>query len=402
MLGGADALAPVDGVYDIRLGEPMEEACYLDAARLVAYDLPAGWSMTLDERMGIGGPAPTGEARFYRHAMVASRATMESGLPAPGSIAGSIARSIAGMSSGTIEGSARGAPTDQTAALQSRDNVAADPGTIDHRFIGRIAAERTLTLSFPEALDAHAGEPVLLLDGWVEYPYSSTTFAMWQARAPYQAPTLEALDPANGQWATLVAEYGYPAGMPRQAAFPIDRAALPAGCTTVRMRTTMELYLDRAQLAWLEPCPEARRVQVPLLGASVVDAGFARRIPHAQRRPDYQYSQRAPLWDCRKQPGFYTALGQCTPLLADTDDAVAIFGAGEEVRMQFDALHTPAPAPGAQRTWVLEVDGWCKDMDLYTGDGATLDPLPLRDGHATTPERDALHARFNTRYQGGR
>ncbi|MDZ4755356.1 MAG: FG-GAP-like repeat-containing protein, partial [Phycisphaerae bacterium] len=36
------AIAPRDGVYEFRLGEPMEEACYLDAARLVQYELPPG------------------------------------------------------------------------------------------------------------------------------------------------------------------------------------------------------------------------------------------------------------------------------------------------------------------------------------------------------------------------
>jgi hypothetical protein len=41
-------------------------------------------------------------------------------------------------------------------------------------------------------------------------------------------------------------------------------------------------------------------------------------------------------------------------------------------------------------------------MDPYTGGGATLDPLPLRDGQATTPRREELHRRFNTRFAGGR
>ena len=49
---------------ELKLGEPMEEACYLDAARLVAYDLPPGWQLVLDERMGIAGPEPTGRARL--------------------------------------------------------------------------------------------------------------------------------------------------------------------------------------------------------------------------------------------------------------------------------------------------------------------------------------------------
>ena len=41
-------------------------------------------------------------------------------------------------------------------------------------------------------------------------------------------------------------------------------------------------------------------------------------------------------------------------------------------------------------------------MDPFTGLGAALEPLPLRDGFESTPRREALHRRFNTRYAGGR
>ncbi len=366
VLGDASALAARDGAFDIRLGEPMEEACYLDAARLVAWDLPPGWHLALDERMGINGPAPTGEARFWRR-------SMEPAEHSP-----------------------------QHAALAVRDGRAADLGPVDHRFIGRLAGEAVLELRFPGAIDAGPGDPALLIDGWVEYPYSSTGFAMWQARAPYQAPSIEALDPATGRWVTVVAEFGYPAGMPRQCMLPIPAGSLPRGCGSLRLRTTMELYVDAVRIAWLEPCPEARRTELPLRKAEVAFAGFASRIPRPQRRPDYDYARRAPLWDCRMQPGAYTRYGDCTPLLARTDDAVAVFGAGEEVRLRFDAAPSPAPPEGAARTWVLEVDGWCKDMDLMTGGGAALEPMPVRDPAAPGAARDALHARFNDRWAGGR
>ena len=364
-LGDSASLAPRDGCYEVRLGEPMEEACYLDAARLVAWDLPAGWHMTLDERMGINGPAPTGEPRFWRQSMA----------PVTGPHA---------------------------AALAERDGRAADLGPADHRFIGRLAREATLELPFAQPIDSVPGEPALVIDGWVEYPYSSTGFAMWQAKAPYQAPTVEALDPAAGEWRTVVAEYAYPAGMPRRCLLPLPAASIPRGCTALRLRTTMEIYFDAVQLAWLEPCPAAARREAALRSAEVAAAGFAARVPHPQRRPDYDYARRAPLWDCRVQPGWYTRFGECTPLLASTDDAVAVFGAGEEVRLRFDAASVPAPAGDHSRTWVLEVDGWCKDMDLLTGSGATLDPMPLRQGSTSTAEREALHARFNDRCAGGR
>jgi hypothetical protein len=81
---------------------------------------------------------------------------------------------------------------------------------------------------------------------------------------------------------------------------------------------------------------------------------------------------------------------------------VAIFGAGEEVRLRFDARGIAPPAPGFHRTWVLEVDGWCKDMDMLTGTGATLDPLPMRSGSTGSDRRDALHRQYNRRWAGGR
>ncbi len=378
LLGGDGVIAPRDGRYEIRLGEPMEEACYLDAARLVAWDLPAGWSMTLDERMGIAGPAPTGEPRFHRRSMTPDSATM----------------AIDATSLDVIS-------LDVTEAIAHADFLAADPGEADPRFIGRTAKPWTLTLRFPRPIAEGDGDPALVVDGWVEYPYSSTSFAMWQAGATPEPPTFEALDPATGDWVVLVEQYGYPAGMPRQASFALDRAALPEGCTTLRLRSTSEVYLDRAMIAWFEPCPQAVRRAMPLAEASVADTGFAFRPHLPQRRPYYDYDRRAPLWDVKFQFGFYTAFGLCTELLEATDDAVAIFGAGEEIRLEFAAVAPPVEASWS-RAWVLELDGWCKDMDPFTGLGAALEPLPLRDGFESTPRREALHRRFNTRYAGGR
>jgi hypothetical protein len=40
-------------------------------------------------------------------------------------------------------------------------------------------------------------------------------------------------------------------------------------------------------------------------------------------------------------------------------------------------------------------------MDLFTKDGETLDPQPMR-GEARSPGAQVLHERFNTRLQGGR
>src|SRR4029079_5263973 len=38
------------GRFALKITEPMEEVAYIDSARLVAYDLPPGWQVALDER----------------------------------------------------------------------------------------------------------------------------------------------------------------------------------------------------------------------------------------------------------------------------------------------------------------------------------------------------------------
>jgi hypothetical protein len=84
-------------------------------------------------------------------------------------------------------------------------------------------------------------------------------------------------------------------------------------------------------------------------------------------------------------------------LVIEQDEAVAIIGPGEELHAEFVA---PGPAPeGWSRRLVLEARGWAKDMDLFTRDGETLEPLPTAGKPG--PDRDILHARFNTRYQAG-
>ena len=97
--------------------------------------------------------------------------------------------------------------------------------------------------------------------------------------------------------------------------------------------------------------------------------------------------------------GDYTRFGPARELVATVDDAVAIIGPGEEVHLEFGAPREPPPQ-GWTRRYVLQANGWAKDMDLFTRDGETVGPLPST-GRPAGP-RDALHARYNTRYLAGR
>ncbi len=361
------ALVPRDGRYEIKISEPMQEIAYLDHARLHVYDLDPDWGLTLNERMHTGGgPAPDGKPFFYPKASLR--------LPVEAS-------------------NDRGQQV--TADLAEVDARAAPPGTRDPRFLGRLAQDHVLTLRFAEALNPAGSRPVLVAHGWVEYPYSQTVFAAWQAGANYRPPTLEAF--AAGHWHTVYENFGYPAGMPREMAMPLDD--LPAGTTALRIRSNWEIYWDRIGVVDAQTPPDhaVTVVTAPPRGARLAMSGFARRENLPQRRPYYDYLDRSPFWDTEYASGYYTALGPVEPLLAVTDDAFALIGPGEELQLTFDA---PPVQEQRRRIVVLEVRGYAKDMDMYTDTGDTVGPFPRTPGLENSA-RDTLHAQFLTRYKAG-
>ncbi|MHC4992322.1 MAG: hypothetical protein ACYTGC_15220, partial [Planctomycetota bacterium] len=333
------------------------------AARLVACDLPPGWQLVLDERMATGAPEPTGERRYFRSERIPTSVVNDRN-------------------------------EDVTALVREADRRAARVGELDRRFIGRLAHEHVLELSFDRPIDDAAGAPMLVVDGWVEYPYSQTMFAAWQAGAGFDPPTLEARG-EDGRWVVLLDRFGYPAGMPRRMSVPLPK--LPPETTALRLRTNLEIYWDRLSIAFAEPCPEARTVAMPIRRAELRRAGFALRTTGPQRLPHYDYARRRPFWDSRYQEGLYTEYGPVDPLVEQLDDALAIFGPGEEIHLEFADVAATLPK-GWTRRFVLELDGWCKDMDLYTRDGETVGPIPSSSGN---PDAAALNGRYNRRYQVG-
>ncbi len=355
-------LVESNGRYLIKLTEPMEENAYLDAAYIQVYDMPEGWSLVMDERMGILGKRVTGRPITYRRSLNPVRATDSSN-------------------------------NDVLEKVLTADLSAPPPGAVDPRFVGLLAEDQVITLEFDQAIDQPGA--VLVADGWVEYPYSQTVFAAWQAGLQYQAATLAARD-STGQWHTVASEFGYPAGMPRKMALPLSD--LPSGTDALRLTSNMEIYWDRLQVVFEEPLDTVRAVTLQPVIAAVAKTGFALRTNGPQKVPRYDYAIRSPYWDTKFQRGFYTALGDATPLVTDTDGALAIIGGGEEVHLEFDAL--PAPPSGMKRHFVLDFRGWTKDMDLYTEHGETVGPLPEIEG-IDLDRRESLHARYNVRFQEG-
>lgn len=367
-----DGLAvPREGRYRIKIAEPMEEAAYIDRVRLHVHDLPPGWSMTVDERMHTGGgPEPTGQPLFHRErdAVPVLAAIDQSG-------------------------------TDPLARLAAADFDALDPGPRDPRFLGRLSEEQRLELHLAKPLEP-GRRYALIGHGWVEYPYSQTLFAAWQAGAGYPSYSLD-LGDGKGAWTTLWSSFGYPAGMPREFALPLPAEA--AGAHALRLRGQLEVYLDALRVVELAPAPPGwvHRVLEPA-AARVERIGFPRRSTRAGKRPEYDLGNRQPFWDTRYPEGFYTDFGPAGPLLQEVDDGFVVIGPGDALDLAFAA--PPPPPPNYTRVLVLEVHGYAKDMDLYTRDGGSLGPMPRTPGidAATRARGEALNRAHNRRFQVGR
>lgn len=361
-------VAVSDGVYRFKLTEPQAESAYLDAVRLHVYDLPAGWSMVVDERANDNHLAASTQPIFYRTALTPKRV----------------------MAAGQ----------DVTSAALSTDGTTVPLPPRDPRFIGLLEQPSEVVLEFGAEInppDSARANPVLVAHGWVQYPYSQTVFAAWQAGKRYAAPSLEARD-ADGRWHTVHNEFGYPGGSSRQISLPLT--ALPAHTVALRLRGTMEVHWDSFSVVYAEQAPHIEPATLAASSVKLGKPGFAARLTDASGRVDYDYARRAPFWDGATPVGLYTAFGEVRALTANVDDGFAIIGPGEELDLKFPAMADADP--GSTRHFVLELRGYTKDGDLYTRDGGTVTPLPHTAGIAAPLRAQgvALNAQYNLRFEG--
>ena len=69
-----------------------------------------------------------------------------------------------------------------------------------------------------------------------------------------------------------------------------------------------------------------------------------------------------------------------------------------QLRADVNSLEHRSASARKRACFVIDARGWCKDMDLYTKDGDTVEPLPgVRSAAA-----QELQRRYTTRYQSGR
>ncbi|HVG94700.1 MAG TPA: cytochrome c biogenesis factor, partial [Planctomycetota bacterium] len=368
------ALAPAEGRYVVHLVENLEEVSYLDEAHLLAVDHAVDLDVHADERFAVEEPMPRDRFHAARERVFPASATDHAG-------------------------------RDVLPLLLEDDRRTVDTFPRDRRFQG-MALPHALTLDFADRLPAVAGGErlVLFLSGWIEYGYSKTVHAALQAGIAQEPPVLEVED---GDGWRRVAAIGYPAGNPRTMTYDVTGILGPAR-GRCRLRTNLEVYWDRIFAAKDEAPGRLTVTRLAPVAADLHAKGYPREYSPDGRAPTlYDYTVCEAWIPFRTMPGDYTRWGDVTPLVGRVDDRFAIFGKGEEVTLRFDASALPRLGESLARTFFLRLDGYCKDMDPYTGAGESVEPLPFHamsrypypagERYPDTPAHREYRARWNTR-----
>ena len=299
-----------DGRYELRVTNELEEALFLDRARLIAIDHPADVEVHPEE--GLKATPP----RFRLH-------TIHDAAP-------------------------------PLAAIDDHGHDVLDRvARLDRRYSDDFALERIrgyaaphhLTLTLPETA---AKRRVLLLTGWTDYAFSSDNFAASQAGVRLIPPSLEVKD-GQGRWRTAIADVGVPVGRPQTVVVDLSDA-VPPSVREVRISTTMRIYWDQIRVGssvHLEhqehphPGHQGHRGHPVHLELEPVRAHLRWRGFSAESTPDepyrYDYTRVSPVSPWKLMPGRYTREGDVRPLLTAVDDMFVVARPGDEIALSFDA-----------------------------------------------------------------
>jgi len=342
-----------DGVYKLRIAEPLEEVSYIDQLKLLVYDHPQRLELYPDERFTSGGRPADGHPHTVADRITPLAAVDHSG-------------------------------RDMLDRLLRIDRRYVEP-PLDPRFPG-YARDHWVELDFGDSTRLEGS--TLFLYGWIEYTYSHVNYAAYQAGVALESPSLEVAQP-DGSWREVISDLGFPAGLPRMMSYDLDN--LPEGARRIRIRSNMQIYWDQVFIAHDAHAFRPRIHELLPHHASLHRLGYPQEYSPDGRLPTlYDYHRIERGVHHKNLSGHYTRFGDVRPLLRETDDRYVIMGRGEELALAFAANVLPELEPGWTRTVVLVAQGYCKDMDLYTAAPDTTEPVPFRDmdGYPPNPAQE--------------
>jgi len=348
-----NAIREKDGKLSFRFMEPLEEAVYLDQARVLAVDHPADLDVYPNEYFASNPPYP-------EFKVVVSKS--EDARPPAG----------------------------------AWDEHGHDvlPDLLAHRYFGDFALTQFQGFAKPHSLtldlgEAYRGGPLwLLLHGEVEYFSANSMYAASQAGVQAISPYVEALveneEGAAGKWVRVVDDMGFPAGGPRTMTADLS-GKLPPGTQKIRITTNLQIYWDNILVSRTpqtfkerDKAQDIRLMLVPLVHADLGFHGFPLKVEGAPPgNVQYIYEKTSATGPYTRPAGTYTRYGDVLPLLTALDDKLVVFGSGDEVRLDFDPSKLPTLPNGWVRDYFFAANGYEKDMDFYAAEGNFVAPLPF-------------------------
>jgi tetratricopeptide (TPR) repeat protein len=328
-------LQPQDGQYEIRVTNELEETVFLDRLALLAVTHDRGVEVLPDEGM-IEPPKPF---RLFQ-----ARARHP-----PSRVIDDHGHDV----------------TERVTAVDGRY-----PDDFGLSTIRGYAALHTLTIALPPV-----HPELLLLTGWTDYAFSSDNVAAYQAGLTLQPPTVEARG-RDGVWGTIADDVGVPVGRPQTLV--VDLAGrLPAAATDIRVVTNMRIYWD--QILFAGRAHDRLTVERLEATAAVLRVrGFSAEISATPPQAiTYDYDRVTRLSPWKTMTGAYTRTGAVLSLLTRTDDRFVIAAPGDEVALRFDATRLGSLPAGMTRTFLLQADGFSKEMDLNSASPDAVEPLPF-------------------------
>jgi hypothetical protein len=206
-------------------------------------------------------------------------------------------------------------------------------------------------------------------------------------------------------------DMGFPAGGPRTMTADLTDK-LPPGAKKIRITTNLQVYWDSILISRTEQSPSYSVTPVSLLHADLEFHGYPYKIEGTPPgNVHYIYEKTSATGPYTRPQGTYTRYGDVLPLLAATDDKLAVFGSGDEVRLDFDPSSLPLLPHGWVRDYFFAANGYEKDMDFYAAEGNYVAPLPFLSmgEYPYTPKKsfplDDAHVNYlleyNTRHMSG-
>ena len=363
-----DRLRAKDGMYPVSVVEPLNEITYLDEVKLLVVDHPSDVEVYPNERFQVFPPFPKPEILVVKDARPPVRAMDDRG-------------------------------EDILPFISERDRRY--PEGFECLPFQGFAERHSITLDLGDLSDAK--RIVLILYGWTVYSSSSSDLAAWQAGLGLESPRLEVVD-ERGEWATAMADMGFPAGQPKPMAVDLT-GRFPAPDYRIRITTNMPIYWDQILVSRFDGEVPLRVTTLRPARAELRKLGYPQLVDTDGLRPlvyDYDTVDPTPRWV--EQAGAYTRYGDVTGLLDRTDDMYAIMGSGDEIRIEFEADRAGEPPAGWSRDFLFYADGYDKDSDPNSAQCQAVEPLPFHgmSGYPYGPDErypsDEAHMRYLREY----